>query len=138
MLPHSGPLGLAHCLLYVEPLPFGHISSEDCELLQLKTVSESSPRVWMPSFGNITIYSSTQVTLVHLAANAIPLGLRVTRQEVPQKLVRLGNRLVVSLLGFLEHLLGLLNLQLVGLHVILEQVSSLGPSNLLESLQCSG
>ncbi len=43
MLLHSGLLGLAHCLLYVEPLPFGCISSEDCELMQLKTVLESSP-----------------------------------------------------------------------------------------------
>jgi hypothetical protein len=44
---------------------------------------------------------------VHLAANPIPLGLWVTGQEVPQKLVRLGNSLAVSLLGFFEHLLGL-------------------------------
>ncbi len=36
MLLHSGPLGLVHCLLYVELLPFGCISSEDCELMQLK------------------------------------------------------------------------------------------------------
>jgi hypothetical protein len=32
MLLHSGPLGLAHRLLNVEPLPFGCISTEDCEL----------------------------------------------------------------------------------------------------------
>jgi hypothetical protein len=31
MLSHSGPLGLAHCLLNVEPLPFGSVSTEDCE-----------------------------------------------------------------------------------------------------------
>jgi hypothetical protein len=70
--------------------------------------------------------------LVHLTANVIPLGLHVTRQEIPQKLVRLGDCLVVSLLGFLEHLLGLLNLQLVGLHVILGRGGSLGPSSLQE------
>jgi hypothetical protein len=28
---HSGPLGLAHCLLNVEPLPFGCISTKDYE-----------------------------------------------------------------------------------------------------------
>jgi hypothetical protein len=43
MLMHSGPLGLAHCLLNVVLLPFGRVSSEDCELMQLETVSESSP-----------------------------------------------------------------------------------------------
>jgi hypothetical protein len=43
MLLHSGPLGLAHHLLNVKPLPFGNISSEDRELMELKTVSESSP-----------------------------------------------------------------------------------------------
>jgi hypothetical protein len=116
---HSGSLGLAHHLLYEELLPFGIVSSEDRELMQLKTVSESSPRALTPSFGNFTVYSSPRVTLVHLVANTIPLGLRVTRQEVPQKLVCLGDCLIVSLLGFLEHLLGLLNLQLVGLHVIM-------------------
>ena len=116
MLLHSGPLGLAHCQRHVEPLPFGCVSSEDRELMQLETVLESSPRVWTPSFGNFTIYSSPQVMLVHLAANVIPLGLRVARQEVPQKLLRLGDGLVMSLLDFLEHLLGLPNLQLAGLH----------------------
>jgi hypothetical protein len=58
----------------------------------------------MPSFGNFTVYSSPQVTLVHHVANAILLGLRVTGQEDPQKLVHLGNFLIVSLVGFLEHL----------------------------------
>ncbi len=38
VLPHSSPLGLAHCLLYVEPLPFGCVSSDDCELMQLETL----------------------------------------------------------------------------------------------------
>jgi hypothetical protein len=33
MLLHSGPPGLAHCLLNVEPVPFGSISTEDCELM---------------------------------------------------------------------------------------------------------
>jgi hypothetical protein len=80
MLLHSGPLGLAHRLLHVEPLPFGSVSSEDLELMQLKTVSESSPHAWMPSFSNFTIYFSPQAMLMHLAANAIPLGLQVTGQ----------------------------------------------------------
>jgi hypothetical protein len=115
---HSGPLGLAHHLLNVEPLPFGCISSEDRELMQLKTVSECSPRAWMPPYCHLTVYSSPQVTLMHLAANTIPLGLQNTGQEAPQLLVRLGNCLVVLLLGFLKHLLGLINLQLAGLHFI--------------------
>jgi hypothetical protein len=57
---------------------------------------------------------------MHLAANPIPLGLRITRQEVPQnhKLVGLGNSLVVSLLGFFKHLLGLVELHLVSLLVL--------------------
>ncbi len=33
MLSHSGPLGLVHRLLNVELLPFGCISTEDCELM---------------------------------------------------------------------------------------------------------
>jgi hypothetical protein len=33
MLSHSGPLGLAHCLLNVEQLPFGWVSTEDRELM---------------------------------------------------------------------------------------------------------
>jgi hypothetical protein len=56
---------------------------------------------------------------VLLAANEIPLGLRITGQEVPQKFIRLGNYLVVNLLGFLEHLLSLPNVQLAGLHIVL-------------------
>jgi hypothetical protein len=75
--------------------------------------------------------------LEHLAANAIQLGLHVIGQEVPQKLVRLGNCLIMSVLGFLEHLLGMLNLQLVGLHVIIQQDGSPGPSSLQEILQGS-
>ncbi len=37
----SGPLGLAHHLLNVVPLPFVRISSEVCEHMQLKTVSKA-------------------------------------------------------------------------------------------------
>ncbi len=33
MLSHSGPLGLAHRLLNEKPLPFGCVSTEDCELM---------------------------------------------------------------------------------------------------------
>jgi hypothetical protein len=33
MLSHSGPLGLVHCLLNVEPLPFGSVSTKDRELM---------------------------------------------------------------------------------------------------------
>ena len=134
MLLHSGPLGLAHCLLNLEPLTFGSVSTEDRELMQLKTVSERHPRTWTPTCSHLIVYSSPQVMPVHLPANAIPLGLRITRQGVPQKLVHLGNCLVVSLLGFLEHLLGLLNLQLAGLHIIIRQDGSLGPSSFQEIL----
>jgi hypothetical protein len=117
MLMHSGPLGLAHSLLNEVLLPFGHISSEDHELMQLKTVSKSSPPTWTPPCGHLTIHSSPQFMLVHHAANLMPLelGLQITRQEITQKLICLGNSLVVSLLGFFEHLLGLAELQLVGL-----------------------
>ncbi len=59
---------------------------------------------------------------MHLAADAIPLGLRVTGQQVPQLLIRLGDCLVVSLLGFLEHLLGLLTLRAVT-SMLVEMVS---------------
>ena len=52
--------------------------------------------------------------LVHLVADAIPLGLCVAGQQVLQLLVQLGNCLVVSLLGFSEHLMSLLNLHLGG------------------------
>ncbi len=129
--------GLVHSLLYVELLRFGSVSSEDRELMQLKTVLESNPRAWMPSFGNFTIYSSPQVTLVHLAVNTISLGLGVTGQEVSRKLVCLGVCLAVSLLGFLDHLLGLINPQLAGLHVIIQWDGILGPSSLQEILQDS-
>ncbi len=72
---HSGPLGLVHCLLNVMPLPFGRVSSEDCELIQLKTVLESNPQTGTLPCGHLTIHSSPQVTLVHLVANLIILGL---------------------------------------------------------------
>jgi hypothetical protein len=62
-------------------------------------------------------YCSQRVTLVHFAADAIPLGLCIARQQVPQLLIQLVNCLVVSLLGFLEHLLGLLNLHLSGCNI---------------------
>ncbi len=68
----------------------------------------------MPTFGHLTIHSSPQVTLVHLVADAIPLGLFDAGQQVPHLLIQLGNCLVVSLLGFLEHLMSLLNLDFVG------------------------
>jgi hypothetical protein len=83
-------------LLCVEPLPFGCVSSEDREVMQLKTVLESGLCSQTPSFCHLTVYSIPRVMLVHLAADAIPLGLCVTRQEIPQKLVCLGNSLVVS------------------------------------------
>jgi hypothetical protein len=68
----------------------------------------------MPPFGHLTIYSSPRVTLVHLAANAVPLGMQIARQEVLQLLIVFGNCLVMSLLEILEQLLGLLNLHLAG------------------------
>jgi hypothetical protein len=119
----------------VEPLPFGRVSTEDHELMQLKTVSEGHPRLRMPPFGHLTIHLSPQVMLVNLTANAIPLGLCIAGQEVPQLLVHLGDCLVVSLLGFLEHLLGLLNLHLVGLNINIHQDSVPGPSGFEEILQ---
>ncbi len=54
---------------------------------------------------------------MHLAADMIPLELCITRQQVPQLLVRLGNCLVMSLLKILEHLLGLLDLHLASLNI---------------------
>ncbi len=74
--------------------------------------------------------------LVHLAAEVIPLGLRITGQEVPQLLVRLGDCLVVSLLGFLEHLLGGLNLHLAGLNINVCRDGVLRTHGFLEILQC--
>jgi hypothetical protein len=73
--------------------------------------------------------------LVHLAADAIPLELHVTGQQVPQLLVRLGNCLVMSLLGFLEHLLGLFNLHLAGRNIHVCQDGVLRTRGFLEILQ---
>ncbi len=133
MLTQSGPLGLAHHLLNVAPLPFGCVSSDDCKLMQLETVLESDPQMRMPSCGNLTIYFSPKIMLVHLAANPSPLGLRIIGQEVPQKLVCLGISLVLSLLGFFEHLLGLAELQLAGL-LILYGTRTLGLTGLVKIL----
>jgi hypothetical protein len=104
MLSHSGPLRLVHRLLNVEPLPFGSVSTKDRELMKLETVQEGHPCSRMPTFGHLTVYCSPRVTLVHLAADTIPLGLCITGQQVPQLLIQLGNCLVMSPLGFLEHL----------------------------------
>jgi hypothetical protein len=74
--------------------------------------------------------------LVHLVADAISLGLCVTRQQVPQLLVRLGDCLVVSLLKFLEHLLSLLNLHLAGRNINAHQDGVSRFCGFLEILQC--
>jgi hypothetical protein len=74
--------------------------------------------------------------LMHLEADAIPLGLCVTGQQVPQLLLRLSNCLAMSLLGFLEHLLGLLNLHLVGRNINTCQDSFLRTRSFLEILEC--
>jgi hypothetical protein len=74
--------------------------------------------------------------IVHLAAETIPLGLCITRQQVPQLLVRLGNCLVLSLLGFLEHLMSLLNLHLAGRNVYRHQDGVSRLRGFLEILQC--
>jgi hypothetical protein len=92
----------------------------------------------MPAFDHLTIYCSPRVTLVHLAADAISLGLCVAGQQVPQLLIRLGNCLVVSLLGFLEHLLGLLNLHLAGRNIYGRQDGVSRFRGFLEIRQCLG
>ncbi len=73
---------------------------------------------------------------MHLAADAIPLGLRVSGQQVPQLLVRLGVCLVVSSLGFLEHLGSLLNLHLAVRNVNRRQDGVSRLQGFLEILQC--
>ncbi len=138
MLSHSGPLGLAYCLLNAEPLPFSSVSTEDHALMQLKTVLEGHSRLQMPPFGHLTVYSSPRVMLMHLAANTISSGLQIAGQEVPQLLVHPGNCLVMSLLGFLEHLLGLLNLHIAGLNVNIRWDSVPGSSGFEEILQRLG
>ncbi len=72
---------------------------------------------------------------MHLAAEAIPLGLRITRQQVPQLLVHLGDCLVVSSLGFLEHLGSLLNLHLASRNINRRQDGVLRLRGFLEILQ---
>jgi hypothetical protein len=90
----------------------------------------------MPTFGHLTVYSSPQVALMYLGADAIPLGLCVTGEEVPQLLLRLGDCFIMSLLGFLEHLLSLLNLHLAGLNINVHQDGVFGARGLKEILQC--
>jgi hypothetical protein len=76
--------------------------------------------------------------LVHLTVDAIPLGLCIAGQQVPQLLVRLGDCLVVSLLGLVEHLLSLLNLHLAGCNIYGCQDGVLRFHGLLEILQHLG
>jgi hypothetical protein len=73
---------------------------------------------------------------VHFAADAISSGLCITGQQVPQLLVRLGYCLVVSLLGFLEHLNHLLNLHLAGLNINRRQDGVSRLRGFLEILEC--
>jgi hypothetical protein len=75
---------------------------------------------------------------MHLAADAIPLGLCIAGQQVPQLLIQLGDCLVVSFLGFLEHLLSLLNLHLAGRNVYRRQDGVSRLRGFLEILQCLG
>jgi hypothetical protein len=74
--------------------------------------------------------------LVHLGADAIPLGMYVAGQQVPQLLVRFGDCLVVSLLGLLEHLLRLLILHLAGRNIYGCQDCVSRLRGFLEILQC--
>jgi hypothetical protein len=90
----------------------------------------------MPTLGHLTVHCSQIVMLVHLAADAIPLGLCISGQQVPQLLVRLSNFLVVSLLGFLEHLLDLLNLHLAGRNIYARQDGVSRIRGFLEILKC--
>jgi hypothetical protein len=75
---------------------------------------------------------------VHLAANAVPLGLQIARQEVLQLLLDFGDCLIMSLLEILEQLLGLLNLHLAGRDVNSCRDSVLRPSGFQEILQHLG
>jgi hypothetical protein len=84
MLSHSGPLGLVHRLLNIKSLLLSCVSTKDRELMQLETVQKGHPHSQTPTFGHLTIYCSPQVMLVHLAADAIPLGLCVNGQQVPR------------------------------------------------------
>jgi hypothetical protein len=76
--------------------------------------------------------------LVHLAADAIPLGLCIAGQQVPQLLIRLSDCLVVNLLGFLEHLDSLLNLHLARRNIHRHQDGVPRLCGFLEILQCLG
>ncbi len=71
--------------------------------------------------------------LVNLEANLITLGLHVTKQEVPQKLLHLGNSLTVSLPNFFEHLLDVNKLKLAGILFLLGAQTH-GPTGLLKIL----
>ncbi len=133
MLLHSGPLRLVHCLLYVEPLPFGCISSEDHELVQFTTVLESSPHAWMPFFGNFTTYSKPMSCTCASCDKCNPIGSARDRKGSSSEACTSWH-LGMLFLGFLEHLLGLLNLQLVSLHVV---HGRLRPSSLDKILQRS-
>jgi hypothetical protein len=73
--------------------------------------------------------------LLHLVADVIPLGLCIAGQQVPQLLIQLSDCLVVILLGFLEHLLGLLNLHLVGCNIYARQDGFSRTRGFLEILQ---
>ncbi len=73
---------------------------------------------------------------MHLMTDAIPLVLCVARQQVSQLLTRLGDCLVVRLLGFLEHLLGLLNLHLAGRNIYACQDGVSRFCGFFEILQC--
>ncbi len=88
-----------------------------------------------PTFGYLTVNSSPRAVLMHLAADAIPLGLCITGQEISQFPVRLGDCLVVSLLGFLEHLLSQLNLHLASLNMNVHRDGVLRTRGFLEILQ---
>jgi hypothetical protein len=72
---------------------------------------------------------------MHLAADAIPLGLCITEQGVSQLLLCLGDCLFVSLMKILEHLFGLLNLHLGGLNVDVHSDSALRSRGFKEILQ---
>jgi hypothetical protein len=92
------------------------------------TVSEGQPHLQTPSLGHLTNHSSPRVMLMHLVANAVPLGLRIAGQEVLQLLLDFGDCLVMSLLEILEQLLGLLNLHHAGCDVDSCRDSVLRPS----------
>ncbi len=75
---YGHPLGLAYRLLDVVFLPLGSIGGKDCELMQLKTVQECTIAPWALSLVLLDVYTSPQVTIMHLVHNTVPLGLRIT------------------------------------------------------------